>query len=58
MTDQQADQQERNVTVAIELRAGVDPIEGLLQVQDGPVTRFAGWLQLTSLLQDAVRGAA
>lgn len=56
MADTGTDQGSERVSVSIELRAGVDPIEGALRVEDGPARRFAGWLQLTSLLQDAARG--
>jgi len=45
-----------SVAVALRLRSGADPIEGSLRVEDGPATRFAGWLHLTSLLQEASRG--
>jgi hypothetical protein len=42
--------------VAIELELGVEPIAGSLRVDAGASTRFRGWLELTSLLQEAAAG--
>lgn len=43
------------VSVAIELRRDAEPIEASVCVEGGPPTHVCGWLQLTALLQDAVR---
>lgn len=43
----------RTATVTIEFRLGADPIAGSLLDADGEPHRFAGWLELTSLLRAA-----
>lgn len=46
------------VPVAIELRRGVELIEGVIRVGQGEATPFQGWLELATLLDAAARGIA
>ena len=46
------------IRVTVELEAGRTPIEGRLRVSDGGWHAFAGWLELTALLDGAERAPA
>lgn len=44
--------------VVVELRVGAQPIAGSLRVPGEAASEFQGWLQLTSLLEEAASGTA
>jgi hypothetical protein len=47
---------ERHVQLVLELELGSVPIAGQLRNADGIASRFAGWLELARLLDDASAG--
>lgn len=48
--------EEAPIPVAIELGAGLTPIQGRLRIADGTWRDFRGWLELTALLELAGGG--
>jgi hypothetical protein len=44
------------VKLSLDLEPGVDPITGRLELADGSVRSFTGWLELTQALEAARQG--